>query len=53
MKPLEKDRSRRYETANGFAMDFQRYLRFNSREPTTHFGSRHSRTVLSRLPDRA
>ncbi len=27
MKALEKDRSRRYETANGFAIDVQRYLR--------------------------
>jgi tetratricopeptide (TPR) repeat protein len=26
MKGLEKDRNRRYETANGFAMDMQRYL---------------------------
>src|SRR5262249_15938147 len=26
MKALEKDRSRRYETANGFAMDIQRHL---------------------------
>jgi len=26
MKALEKDRSRRYETANGFAMDLRRYL---------------------------
>jgi serine/threonine protein kinase len=26
MKALEKDRSRRYETANGFAIDVQRYL---------------------------
>jgi serine/threonine protein kinase/tetratricopeptide (TPR) repeat protein len=26
MKALEKDRSRRYETANGFARDIQRYL---------------------------
>jgi serine/threonine protein kinase/WD40 repeat protein/tetratricopeptide (TPR) repeat protein len=26
MKALEKDRRRRYETANGFAMDIQRYL---------------------------
>src|SRR5204863_209178 len=26
MKALEKDRGRRYETANGFAMDAQRYL---------------------------
>jgi serine/threonine protein kinase/tetratricopeptide (TPR) repeat protein len=27
MKALEKDRSRRYETANGFALDVQRYLK--------------------------
>src|SRR5205807_4556046 len=26
MKALEKDRNRRYETVNGFAMDVQRYL---------------------------
>ena len=26
MKALEKDRTRRYETANGFAADVQRYL---------------------------
>jgi tetratricopeptide (TPR) repeat protein len=26
MRALEKDRGRRYETANGFAMDIQRYL---------------------------
>ena len=26
MKALEKDRTRRYETANGFAADIQRYL---------------------------
>jgi serine/threonine protein kinase/tetratricopeptide (TPR) repeat protein len=26
MKALEKDRNRRYETANGFAMDLERYL---------------------------
>src|SRR6185503_8729346 len=26
MKALEKDRNRRYETANGFAIDVQRYL---------------------------
>jgi len=26
MKALEKDRNRRYETANGFAMDMQRFL---------------------------
>src|SRR4029078_1080076 len=27
MKALEKDRNRRYETANGFALDVQRYLK--------------------------
>jgi tetratricopeptide (TPR) repeat protein len=32
MKALDKDRSRRYETANGFAMDIQRYL---ADEPVT------------------
>jgi serine/threonine protein kinase/tetratricopeptide (TPR) repeat protein len=32
MKAIEKDRSRRYETANGFAMDVQRYL---ANEPVT------------------
>ena len=26
MKALDKDRNRRYETANGFALDVQRYL---------------------------
>src|SRR5262249_45941469 len=26
MKAIEKDRNRRYETANGFALDVQRYL---------------------------
>jgi serine/threonine protein kinase len=30
MKCLEKDRNRRYETANGLAMDVQRYLRDES-----------------------
>jgi serine/threonine protein kinase/tetratricopeptide (TPR) repeat protein len=32
MKSLEKDRNRRYETANGFAVDVQRYL---ADEPVT------------------
>jgi len=32
MKTLEKDRTRRYETANGLAMDIQRYL---GNEPVT------------------
>jgi eukaryotic-like serine/threonine-protein kinase len=33
MKALEKDRSRRYETANGFARDIERYL--HDRRPAT------------------
>ena len=30
MKALEKDRTRRYETANGFALDVQRFLAVES-----------------------
>jgi serine/threonine protein kinase/tetratricopeptide (TPR) repeat protein len=40
MKALEKDRNRRYETANGFAMDVQRYLAeqpVTARPPTTSY----------------
>src|SRR5262245_40033177 len=55
MKALEKDRGRRYETANGFAMDVQRYL---ADEPVQacppsagyrlrKFVRRHKRTVLA------
>src|SRR5262249_47315044 len=55
MKALEKDRSRRYETANGFAMDVQRYL---ADEPVQacppsawyrfrKFARRHKRTLVS------
>ena len=33
MKSLEKDRSRRYETANGFAADVQRYLKMSRWRP--------------------
>jgi hypothetical protein len=36
MKALEKDRSRRYETAVGFAQDIQRHL---SKEPVHGTGS--------------
>src|SRR6516225_9627049 len=38
MKALEKDRSRRYETANGLALDVQRYLgneAISARPPST------------------
>jgi serine/threonine protein kinase/tetratricopeptide (TPR) repeat protein len=38
MKALEKDRSRRYETANGFALDIQRHL--------------HNEPVLARPPSK-
>jgi len=34
MKALEKDRNRRYETANGFAADLRRYL--NAEPVTAH-----------------
>jgi serine/threonine protein kinase/tetratricopeptide (TPR) repeat protein len=55
MKALEKDRNRRYETANGFAMDVQRYL---ADEPVAagplstgyrlrKFVRRHKRPVLA------
>ena len=40
MKCLEKDRDRRYETANGLALDIQRYLRdevVSARPPTTGY----------------
>lgn len=39
-KALEKDRARRYETANGLAMDIQRYLNnepVNARPPTRRY----------------
>src|SRR5438874_12344134 len=55
MKALEKDRSRRYDTANGFAADVQRYL---ADEPVLacppsawyrfgKFARRHRRALLS------
>ena len=40
MKALEKDRSRRYETANGLAMDIERYLNnepINARPPSKYY----------------
>jgi hypothetical protein len=40
MKCLEKDRSRRYDTANGLAMDLQRHLNYEpviARPPTAHY----------------
>ncbi|MBI4657711.1 MAG: serine/threonine protein kinase [Verrucomicrobia bacterium] len=40
MKCLEKDRTRRYETANGLAMDIQRYLNYEpvlARPPSTAY----------------
>jgi serine/threonine protein kinase len=55
MKALEKDRGRRYETANGFAMDVQRYLRDeavlacppSARYRLKKFLRRHRRAVLA------
>src|SRR5205814_214326 len=45
MKALEKDRNRRYETANGFAADVQRYLNDEAVEacpPSAWYGFRKS-----------
>ena len=55
MKCLEKDRSRRYETASAFAADLQRYLRDEPAEacpPSAgyrfrKFARRHSRALLT------
>ena len=38
MKALEKDRTRRYETASGFAADVQRYLSDEPIKPGRHRG---------------
>ena len=57
MKALEKDRNRRYETANGFAMDVQRYLADEpvlAGPPTAwyrfHKFARRNRVVLTMVP---
>ena len=55
MKALEKDRTRRYETASGFARDIQRYLDdevVEARPPSTgyrigKFVRRHRRQVIA------
>src|SRR5215475_7624034 len=55
MKAVEKDRSRRYETASAFAADVQRYLRDEPVEacpPSAwyrlrKFARRHKRAVLT------
>lgn len=54
MKTLEKDRTRRYETANGLAMDIQRYLNnepVSARPPSTlyrfHKLVRRNKTVFA------
>ena len=57
MKCLEKERDRRYETANGLARDLQRYLAdeaVEARPPSAgyqfrKFYSRHKRTVLATM----
>ena len=57
MKCLEKERNRRYETANGLARDLQRYLAdeaVEARPPSAgyqfrKFYARHKRTVLATL----
>jgi tetratricopeptide (TPR) repeat protein len=55
MKALEKDRSRRYETANGLAVDVQRYLADGSVQACPpsglyrfrKFARRHTRTLAT------
>ncbi len=54
MKALEKDRTRRYETANGFAADIERYLKDEpvvACPPSTTYRfrkfARRNRTTLS------
>jgi serine/threonine protein kinase/tetratricopeptide (TPR) repeat protein len=55
MKALEKDRNRRYETANGLARDLERYLRdepVHACPPSTlyrfrKFARRHQRALLT------
>jgi eukaryotic-like serine/threonine-protein kinase len=54
MKSLEKDRTRRYETANGMAMDIQRYLHnepVTARPPSTLYKFqklvRRNRTIFA------
>ena len=55
MKALEKDRARRYETANGLARDIERYLQDEPVEacpPSAgyrlrKFGRKHSRSLLA------
>ncbi len=37
MKALEKDRARRYETANGLAADVERYLKEDPRQERLAF----------------
>ena len=57
MKCLEKERNRRYETANGLARDLQRYLAneaVEARPPSAgyqfrKFYARHKRTVLATM----
>ncbi len=50
MKALEKDRSRRYETANSFAADIERYLNNEAieavrRRPRIDFKNSLAKTV--------
>src|SRR5262249_54825228 len=56
MKALEKDRTRRYETANGLAMDIQRYLSnepISARAPSTLYRfqklARRNKTIFAVL----
>ena len=51
MKCLEKDRSRRYETANGVARELQRYLAdevVEARPPSAGIACGSSRVTIAR-----
>jgi serine/threonine protein kinase len=48
MKALEKDRSRRYETANGLAADIQRYISGEPVQAHPHSTSYHLRKLLQK-----
>ena len=53
MKALEKDRTRRYETANGLAADLQRYLDDEPIEARRLSGVGHLRNSSGATRDRS
>ena len=47
MKALEKDRARRYDTANGLATDIQRYLADEPVMAGPHLAGKTTRSVAA------